>query len=224
MTSLTYDKVNECAAEITKRFRETGEAKEVMIDEEHGIMDVVFISNRYRRAHISVVDARETLKLLMLHVTIFPHTNDDSPIFGFDIIAGPSRISGAFHDFSSAGNSWHYMMQWFEKKVEHLNWNKQRTLPDWAAQIFSPSMIAVGGVNTEIETDQFIKVGLENLDYYLSNVGNTQESMADFHMAQNRYCHYQKQNPHTPRVMTSLGLSEQRVKEFIRDVLFPEIV
>ena len=39
---------------------------------------------------------------------------------------------------------------------------------------------------------------------------------------QNRYCHYQKQNPHTPRAMEALGLDPDDVKHFIEDCLFPE--
>ena len=40
---------------------------------------------------------------------------------------------------------------------------------------------------------------------------------------QNYYCENQKQNPHTPKVMVSLGLSEEDVQVFIQDCLFPEI-
>ena len=42
-------------------------------------------------------------------------------------------------------------------------------------------------------------------------------------MQQNYYCHNQKQNPHTPRVMASLGLDPQEVKKFVEECLFPEI-
>jgi hypothetical protein len=40
---------------------------------------------------------------------------------------------------------------------------------------------------------------------------------------QNYYAQNQKQNPHTPRVMVSLGLSEDDVQHFIQECLFPEI-
>jgi hypothetical protein len=42
-------------------------------------------------------------------------------------------------------------------------------------------------------------------------------------MAQNRYCYYQKQNPHTPKVLVNLGFSESKAKEFIANNLFPEL-
>ena len=40
---------------------------------------------------------------------------------------------------------------------------------------------------------------------------------------QNRYCYYQKQNPHTPKVMASLGLDPNDVEKFIHECLFPEV-
>ena len=40
---------------------------------------------------------------------------------------------------------------------------------------------------------------------------------------QNYYCHNQQQNPHTPRVMKSLGLNEADVELFCTDALFPKI-
>jgi len=41
--------------------------------------------------------------------------------------------------------------------------------------------------------------------------------------AQNYYCSNQTMNPHTPRVMKSLGLKEQDVEKFCTDILFPKI-
>jgi hypothetical protein len=41
--------------------------------------------------------------------------------------------------------------------------------------------------------------------------------------AQNYYAQNQKQNPHTPKVMVSLGLSEEDVTVFVQECLFPEI-
>jgi hypothetical protein len=217
-----WDKAIACAEEIERRFRETGALDEVTLNEQLGLKDMVFSSPRYRRAHLSIVDARETKKVWMLHVTVFPHTNDNSPIYGFDIVAGPNKVSGAFHDFSRAGDKDHYMMKWFANWTADLDWNKRRELPDWAKNIFSDSMVAIGAVEAE-ELGYFTDLGLATLNYYLARVGNTQESGADFHMAQNNYCHYQKQNPHTPRVLVNLGFTEQAAKDFIAKNLFPEL-
>jgi hypothetical protein len=220
--SLIFDKCISCAQEIERQFRSTGDLEEIKLNESRGAKDLIFSSLRYRRAHISIVDARETKKLWLLHATVFPHTNDPSPIYGFDVIAGPSKVSGAFHDFSFAGDKSSSMWLWFNARVNGLEWNKKRELPDWAKQIFSPAMVAIGAVGEE-ELTEFIKIGLETLDFYLKNVGIEQQSMADYHMAQNRYCYYQKQNPHTPRVLVNLGFTEQEATTFVEQT-FLEIV
>jgi hypothetical protein len=88
------------------------------IDEGHRYSwpNSVYASNSFRRAHIDIVDARESKKLYMLHLCIFPHAYDPAPIFGFDIIAGPSKVTGAFHDFSPvAGDT--SLDTWFAERA-----------------------------------------------------------------------------------------------------------
>lgn len=218
-----WDRMIYLADEIVKRFQATGELVNDEAAKKFPWANHVYTSNRYRRAHIDIVDARENKKLWMMHVCVFPHFNDPSPIFGFDAVCGKNKITGVFHDFSPAGEKEHPMILWFDNKVQSIDWKKERELPDWAKAIFTPSMVAASNVNSEAELEKTIQVCLDNLDYYLDNVGITQQSGYDYHMAQNRYCYYQKQNPHTPRVMASLGLDESTVHDFIHQVLFPEI-
>lgn len=220
MTESVFDLSIACSQEIEKLFRESGELVESYKDERLGITDLVFFSNRYRRAHISIVDARSSKNVWMLHVTVFPHYNDPSPIYGFDIVAGPNKVSGAFHDFSIAGDPVSPMWLWYNARVAHLEWNKKRELPDWARQIFSKAIVAIGAVGIE-ELKEFTKLGLDNLKFYLKNVGLEQQDIADFHMAQTRYCYYQRQNPHTPRVLMNLGFSELEATRFVSHNLFP---
>jgi hypothetical protein len=217
-----FDQSIACGKEIEKRFRATGDLIEHTTDERLGVTDIIFSSVRYRRAHISIVDARASKKIWMLHVTVFPHFNDPSPIYGIDIVAGPNKVSGAFHDFSISGDDKSPMWLWFDAKTKVIEWNKPRQLPEWAQQIFSPAMVAIGAVGLE-ELEQFIKLGLETLDFYLANVGFEQQDVSDYHMAQNKYCRYQKQNPHTPRVLINLGFTEQEAKNFIHTKIFPEL-
>ena len=188
-----------------------------------GWVNRVWTSDRYRRAHVDVVDARETKGLWMMHCCIFPHLNNPAPIYGFDVVAGKNKITGCFHDYSSAGDSEHPMMDWFADEAQKLSWNKTRKLPDWAERIFSPSMIAAGNVNDEEELEQIFAMARTTLDHYLSTVAETNNTAVDTTEAQNYYCENQKQNPHTPRVMVSLGLSEEDVRVFIQECLFPEI-
>ena len=220
--SSIFDLCLDCAEKFEQRFKDTGELVRITVDESLGLRDVVYTSDRYRRAHISIIDGRQTKKIWMLHVTIFPQTNDNSPIYGFDIVAGANKVSGAFHDFSKAGDRNHAMMKWFAEWTADLEWNKRRELPDWAKQIFSDNMVAIGAVDAE-ELGYFIDLGLTTLNYYLGRVGNTQESGADYHMAQNLYCHYQRQNPHTPRALEKLGFTSETARKFIDENVFPQI-
>ena len=188
-----------------------------------GWVNRVWRSDRYRRAHVDVVDARDTKGLWMMHCCIFPHVTDPSPIYGFDVIAGKNKITGCFHDYSKAGDPNHPMMQWFADYVSQLEWRRVRELPEWATNIFSPSMVAAGNVQNEEELAQIIAMAKDTVEHYLSTVGETLGQAENTTAAQNYYAQNQKCNPHTPRVMVSLGLSEDDVQHFIQDCLFPEI-
>jgi hypothetical protein len=159
----------------------------------------------------------------MMHCCIFPHLHNPAPIFGFDVIAGKSKITGCFYDYSPAGDSEHPMLDWFAEEAQKLQWNKTRKLPDWAERIFSGSMIAAGNVNDEAELAQIFGIARKGINHYLDTVGETNNNAVNTTFHQNYYCQNQKQNPHTPKVMVSLGLSEEDVQVFIQDCLFPEI-
>lgn len=188
-----------------------------------GWVNRVWTSDRYRRAHIDVVDARESKGLWMMHCCIFPHLHNPAPIFGFDVIAGSNKITGCFHDFSPAGDNEHALIDWFAEEAQKLQWNKTRKLPDWAERIFTGSMIAAGNVQKEEELDQIINLVKLTTEVYLKVVGETNHRAKNTRDAQNYYAQNQKLNPHTPRVMASLGLNEDDVRVFIQECLFPEI-
>jgi len=188
-----------------------------------GWVNRVWTSDKYRRAHVDVVDARLTKGLWMMHCCIFPHTHNPAPIYGFDVIAGKNKITGCFHDYSKAGDPDHPMMQWFADQVAQLEWRKERALPEWATNIFSKSMVAAGNVSDEAELEQIIDLAKTTIAHYLSTVAETNNTVPDTTFEQNYYAQNQKQNPHTPRVMVSLGLSEEDVRVFIQECLFPEV-
>ena len=226
MESKVWDTLIEVQDLFIEQFTKTGtEQFEPGMDRfnQPGWINRVWTSKDYRRAHVDVVDARETKGLWMMHCCIFPHIHNDAPIFGFDVIAGRNKITGCFYDYSSAGNKEHAMMEWFAGESNRLEWNKTRKLPDWAERIFSPSMIAAGNVSNQEELDQIIAMAKEGIQHYLSTVGETNNTANNTTQAQNYYCENQKQNPHTPKVMVSLGLSEEDVKVFIHECLFPEM-
>lgn len=188
-----------------------------------GWINRVWTSDKYRRAHVDVVDARESRGLWMMHCCVFPHLDNPAPIFGFDVIAGKNKITGCFIDYSPTGDIEHPMIQYFAEEVSRYDWIKKRALPEWAQRIFSPHMVAAGNVSEEAELAQIESLANICINHYLSTVGETAGQAVNTKDAQNYYAQNQKLNPHTPKVMTSLGLNEEDVRVFIQECLFPEI-
>jgi phycocyanobilin:ferredoxin oxidoreductase len=190
-----------------------------------GWINKVWTSKAYRRAHIDVVDARETRGLWMMHCCVFPHLDNPAPIFGFDVIAGKNKMTGCFIDYSPSADREHAMLDYFAEEVSRYEWIKKRELPDWAQRIFSGSMVAAGNVSDEDEISQISSLASILVNHYVGTVGETAGTAdpAAVKAAQNFYAENQKQNPHTPKVMTSLGLDEEDVRAFIQDCLFPEV-
>lgn len=211
---------------LEKKFSETGiEINEPGMDRfnQPGWINRVWSSDNYRRAHIDVVDARSTKGLWMMHCCVFPHIHNPAPIFGFDVIAGKNKITGCFIDYSPTTDREHPMIEYFAEEVSRYEWIKKRDLPDWAQRIFSSHMVAAGNVSDESELSQIESLANILVNHYVETVGETNNKIADNTFEQNFYAQNQKQNPHTPRVMTSLGLNEDDVRVFIQDCLFPEI-
>ena len=178
-----------------------------------------------RRAHVDVVDARESKGLWMAHICLFPNTTNGGPIYGFDIIARKSKVTGAFHDFSPLLKKEHALTKYFIEENKWFTPSKVRELPDWAKNIFSPGMIAAGNVREEKELEQICTMGLSNLNAYIDKIGDydNDSTKEDVIKAQNYYCINQQKNPHTPKTMQSLGLPEEDIKLFCADNLFPTI-
>ena len=229
--SVIWNKLIQCQDDILKIFDEKAtEIEEKGLNKfnqpENGWINRVWANDHVRRAHIDVVDARESHGLWMMHVCCFPVLTNDAPIYGFDVIAGKNKMTGAFHDFSaSSGGDDHPMIDWYRDAVADFIPSKKRELPEWAQNIFSDSMIAAGNVRTDEEATAIVDLALANLRVWFDSVpGYSGNASSEFTAgAQNYYCHNQQQNPHTPRVMKSLGLAEADVDEFCTNALFPKI-
>ena len=227
--SVIWDKLIECKDEIIDVFEEHAEEiEEPGLSEfnqpDNGWINRVWSNDSVRRAHIDVVDARESKGLWMMHVCCFPNLNNDAPIYGFDVIAGKNKMTGAFHDFSPSSTFDHLMIDGYKESVEDFIPKKQRELPQWAKNIFTDKMLAAGNVK-EDEAGPIIDIALSNLRAWFDEVPqfNGQGLRDEVIAAQNYYCHNQQQNPHTANVMKSLGLPEDDVEVFCRDMLFPKL-
>jgi phycocyanobilin:ferredoxin oxidoreductase len=229
--SVIWNNLIACKDEIISVFdEEATEIAEPGLDyfnqPENGWINRVWANDSVRRAHIDVVDARDTKGLWMMHVCVFPTLDNGGPIYGFDVIAGKNKMTGAFHDFSpSSGGVDHPMIEAYRDSVEDYIPSKQRELPDWAQNIFTDSMLAAGNVKTEEEAVEIIQIAVANLRAYFDEIVDFADTAKreDTIEAQNWYCYNQTQNPHTPRTMKSLGLAEEDVERFCTDMLFPSI-
>jgi hypothetical protein len=227
--SVIWDRLIECKDEIINIFEANAtEYQEPGLAHFNNNLWVnrVWRNDDVRRAHIDVVDARDTKGLWMMHVCVFPVLTNGGPIYGFDVIAGKNKMTGAFHDFSASADIDNPMIEGYKEAVADFIPTKQRQLPEWATNIFSDKMLAAGNVSTEEEAVAIIELAQNNLRAYFDEIGEfTGEYSSDIVTAcQNYYCHNQQQNPHTPRTMKSLGLNEADVDRFCTDMLFPKIV
>jgi len=218
-----WPQANKLAEKIISKF---GTYDVVEMDEkyQHHTTDFVWknylwTDSAFRRAHIEIVDATKHKKMWVMHMCIFPQYNSPDPIFGFDIVCGQNKITGAFHDFSHVDESPIY--KWYQNKMEKVTWNKPRELPEWAKRIFSPQMLAAGNIQTQEEFDQLANTVLDNLDHYLYNIGVVY-SGRDYKDKHNIYCKNQKLNPHTPAMMVNIGVDKNVFINFMDEILFPE--
>ena len=226
--SEVWDTLIKIQDHLIKNFETTGvEIQEPGMDRfnQPGWINRVWRSDTYRRAHVDVVDARETKGLWMMHCCIFPRLDNNGPVFGLDVIAGKNKITGFFHDYSPTIEKNHPMINGFGERVSKLEWRKARELPEWAQAIFTEHMVAAGNVNSSKELEQIVQLSFDSIDEYLNLIGiyNWEADVDEVKAAQNRYAHYQKQNPHTPKTMTALGLDEEDVRVFVQECLFPDI-
>lgn len=186
--------------------------------------DTFWCSNVIRKCHLKTISPKDGKGLWLMHVNLFPRVNIELPILGFDIVAGPKKITGSFMDYSPLYGFPHPYHEYMEMCVAGLEWNKPRELPPWASEIFSSDMIAVSNINTDRELDQFIQVTTDLVDYYLDNLNMfALESRRDIRPLLNKYCQNQKLNPHLHRSILAMGISEKDKNDYINNILFEEI-
>jgi phycocyanobilin:ferredoxin oxidoreductase len=219
------DKLKDFALEISILFDKHLQTwnNEKHIQNLHGWKDDFWNSDLIEKCHLKTIDLLEERKLWLLHLNIFPRPGWDLPILGCDIVAGPNKISGAFFDFSPVVHDDHPLCVYFNEETKRFTWKKPRELPDWAKEIFSDHMMAVGNVREE-ETDQFLLATKTMICYYLENM-NKEAVQVDFSTREilNKYCFNQKKNLQLHNSIISMGVSLEDKDYYVNNVLFEEI-
>ena len=227
MTPL-WDRLNNYAEYIFNEFEEYFERYDNPKYTENmrfpGWKDTFWHSDQIYKAHLKTIVPENGKGLWLMHVNVFPDPSIELPILGFDIVAGPKKITGSFMDFSPLHGFPHPYHDYMEKRVANLEWNKPRELPPWAKEIFSEDMLAVGNINTDEELDQFIQVTSDLVEFYLMGIEtNAFETNRNTKVLLNKYCQNQKLNPHLHRSILAMGISEEDKDDYVNNVLFEEI-
>ena len=186
-----------------------------------GWTDTFWTGPNIRKAHLKTV---EIDKQWLLHINIFPEDGCNYPILGFDIVASHRKATGSFFDLSSVSDYEHPVQLIYHEQVKDLKWRRPRKLPEWAQQIFSDDMLAIGGLDTGPELDQLMEISMKIIKLYLmmSPAQNIKTDVST-KTGLNKYCHYQKQNPHLHRAITAMGISDKAKDMYIENILFEEI-
>ena len=161
MTPL-WNKLNDYATQISNKFDEFFiKYDNPKYDDSlkfYGWKDDFWYSDKIQKAHLKTITPKDDKGLWLMHINVFPKPGIELPILGFDVVAGPKKITGSFMDYSPLYGFSHPYHDYMAMSVKGLEWVKPRELPDWAQEIFSSDMIAVGNINTDKELTQFIYV------------------------------------------------------------------
>lgn len=220
-----YDKLSKFSADVTLLFNRHLKRQ---FNPKHrqnfeGWVDKFWESGVIRKCHLKTIDLLEQRNLWLLHINIFPHDKIDLPILGCDIVAGPTKISGAFFDFSPIVDENHQLMQYFAEQSKKFSWKKPRELPDWGKVIFSEHMIAAGAVKNE-ETTIFLDSCAEMIEFYLENMNEYAVPQEQRTIDQlNRYCVNQKKNKRLHDSILAMGIDVADKNYYVENVLFEEV-
>jgi hypothetical protein len=170
-----------------------------------------YTTNRSRYTHIEqYVDS----KYSVLHVTSFPRTCYDAPIFGFDLVGvnRAEKFTAAFLDLSGEANQ-----SYFNSSV--CTFGKPHRIPNWG-DIFSPSFVCIVPDMDQVILllNYALKIFSDYWNMLLAcNPVSDEQRIAD---RQTRYCSVQSQNPKTFSVLKA-KIGEDNARQFMENILFP---
>ena len=205
-----FDIVDKYALEFAAALK-SRDAQPIHI-EEYPWKNQLWSSSRYRRAH---VEEFSTPAIKVLHVTVFPHLSDPSPIFGFDVVTGAKKPAGCYFDLSPSLHSWKWRHILDPMNIELP---KGKTIPDWGT-CFSDEFIAVAPQD-EKQLEDLLLSGLYLLRVYLQRLHIMRENKKEVARCQQFYCEQQRSNQKTRQILERM-IGAERTEKFMSEVLFP---
>jgi len=231
MESELFDRLRDLAQQLCSKFDEHLDKyynyKHINMDFLPGWDDHFWKSNQIRKAHLKTIEPVGKNKMWLMHINVFPNVHCDIPIFGLDIVATPSKVSGVFCDYSKThdGLSTNLMQTYFHETVKDLSWKRERELPPWAKEIFSVDMMAAGSVKVGEELDQLCQTAIRLTSFYLESSARVPivKNLIDTTEAQNKYCTNQKMNKMLHSSILAMGIPEDVKDQYVDNVLFEVI-
>jgi len=195
--------------ELAQRFCEVIAAQpraQSVTTKDYGWANHRWTSPQFRMAHVEIFNRD---RFMVVHCCVFPHYSDTSPIFGFDAIAGESKITGLFWDLSPTVRP--------TKPFNPIEGLVNRERPEWG-NIFSEHWVACRP--TLAQLTEIGAAAVACLADYLPSLGQLRHVREPIIAAQDMYCLQQRKNEHTMRAITNL-LGPDLAQEFVTTVLFP---
>ena len=181
----------------------------------------IFVGPEFRWAHVEYFAIGEQIGVI--HVCVFPSLDCHAPIFGFDIISGGRKATGAFLDLSpTTAEAAEIVDSWAaETKREVETFQEKRRLPDWAAAVLSEHAVAIRPVSPS-EVEAVLTLAQRSLALWLDRKKPVGRGVAMLR-AQQRYVEAQRRNEHTLRMLAGC-VGADIARHFVNEWLFPEIV
>lgn len=177
-------------------------------------------SPQFRHGHVETFVVPDRISIL--HVCLFPHLDDPAPIFGFDMIAGPARVTGIFLDLSPTADDgadprFHDVCL----ALKTAAFAQRRSLPEWG-HVFSEHVLAIRPTDLD-EVSRAIALAEAALEIFLNRSPvSLPEHCAVITAGQARYIAAQRQNEHTFKMLAGFT-GKAYARKFIDQVLFPDI-
>ena len=230
ISSELFDRLRELAEQLSDNFsshlKEYDNESHIHAGDLPGWSDRFWKSDMIRKAHLKTIEPVGQNKMWLMHINVFPEFNVDLPIFGLDIVATPTKVSGVFCDYSKTneGICTNLYQTYFHETVKDLSWKRERELPPWAQEIFSVDMMAAGTVKVGEELDQLCETAINLQQFYLENIMRVfPDDKVNTKETQNKYCINQKMNKMLHSSILAMGIPEQLKDQYVDNVLFEVI-